>query len=226
MLAKWHYGLAAGNTRTEAILQGLYEIIERDAVTRWMANGAGRRIDNTTITCETSRTMLAMCEEGAGVKACICDVTSDTSIPTYVCILIDERADIGPYKGYGSNFDSNLAVQRAICEAAQSRAVFISGARDDMRWGRYVHESQKVSNKQRLAEISIEDTHPYKGQEVEAMSDEDKISIMDSMLTARGCGHVIVADIMEREHAFVVKVMSEGLEGYWNPYLQLGKRVI
>lgn len=216
-------GLAAGNNRNEAILQGLYEIIERDAVTQWVSKGAGRMINNETIDDDEVRRLNGMCLD-AGVLPCICDCMADTGIPTYICILIDKRADIGTYKGYGCNLDSGIAVRRAICEAAQSRAVFLSGARDDMRWARHVNESRDVSNKQRLAEMSMEEEHQYMGQTVEPMSDEEKISFMDKMLVSIGCGHIIVADIMEREHVSVVKVMSEGLEGYHNAYLQLGER--
>lgn len=214
-------GLAAGNTRTEAILNGLYEIIERDAVTQWVAKGAGRMINNETIDDDEVRRMNGMCLD-AGVLPCICDCMADTGIPTYICILIDKRADIGTYKGYGCNLDSSIAVQRAFCEAAQSRAVFLSGARDDMRWARHI--TKDISNKQRLAEMSMEDEHQYMGQTAEPMSDEEKISFMDKMLVSIGCGRVIVADIMKREHVSVVKVMSEGLEGYHNAYLQLGER--
>jgi ribosomal protein S12 methylthiotransferase accessory factor len=215
-------GLAAGNISTEAILNGLYEIIERDAVTIWMAKGAGRRIDEETIDDDEVRRMNGLCLD-AGVMPCVCEVTSDLGIPAYICIMVDTRSDIAAYKGYGCNLDSNIAVQRAYCEAAQSRAVFLSGARDDMRWLKHVSESH-VSNKQRIAEISMEERHRYKAETCEPMSDERKIELIDSMLTVRGCGHIIVADIMQKEHACVVKVMSEGLEGYWNPYLQLGKR--
>jgi ribosomal protein S12 methylthiotransferase accessory factor len=218
-------GLAAGNTRNEAILQGLYEIIERDAVSIWMAKGAGRRLDNETVIDDTLRTLIGLCEEGAGVKVCICDATSDIGVPVYVCIMVDMKADIGPYKGYGCNLDSNIALQRAICEAAQSRAVFLSGARDDRRWIRHVFESQPVTtNKMRLCELAMEEVSPYERKSANFLTDEDKISYMDDVLVAVGCGHVIVADIMHREHACVVKVLSESLEGYWNPYLKLGRR--
>lgn len=222
-------GLAAGNTRTEAILQGLYEIIERDAVSIWMEHGAHTgdilRIDNETIIDDTLRAMMGLCEEGAGVKVCIYNATSNIGVPVYVCLMVDMKADIGVYKGYGANLDSNIAVQRAICEAAQSRAVFLSGARDDRRWIRHVFETLNVtSNKQRLCELAMEEANPYERRDVACGSDEDAISMIDELLVTHGCGHVIVADIMQRQHACVVKVLSEHLEGYWNPYLRLGKR--
>ena len=218
-------GLAAGNTLTEAILAGLYEIIERDAVTIWMSKGAGRRVDPKTIEDDTIRALLGLCDS-TGVEACISNVTSDIGIPAYICIMVDERAEIGAYKGYGCNLDSGLAIQRAICEAAQSRAVFLSGARDDMRWHQHLYESQNVSNKQRLYELDIEKLHPYASQTPTPLldKDEDKISHIEERLVLCGCGKVIVAEIMDRPKAHVVKVLSEGLEGYWNKYLQLGKR--
>jgi YcaO-like protein with predicted kinase domain len=221
-------GLAAGNTREEAILQGLYEIIERDAITLWMTRGArsgeSRRIDDDEIYEPEIRRLLDMCIE-AGVEVFIHEATTDIGIPVYFCLMVDCRADIGAYKGYGCSLDSNIAMQRSICEAAQSRAVFLTGGRDDMRWRKHLYESQIVSNKQRLAELDAEESHPYEPHVPwKEDSIEGKIKTMDELLVANGCGHVIVADILNREHVCVVKVMAEGLEGYWNPYLQLGKR--
>ena len=48
-------GLGAGNDRAEAILQGLTELVERDAVTLWRLGGRRRRLE----TASTSRTSLA-----------------------------------------------------------------------------------------------------------------------------------------------------------------------
>ena len=217
-------GLAAGNTREEAILHGLYEIVERDAVTIWMQEG-GNRIDEQTVTDPVSLDLLNMCF-GAGVEACIYNVTSDIDIPAFICIMVDAKADIGIYKGYRCNFDCDLALQGAICEAAQARAVFLSGARDDRRWSQHVFEAQPISNKQRLDELATETKIPMPHIDYTdmALSDADKISLIDERLTNHGCGPVLVVDIMARAEAYVVKVMSEGLEGYWNRYLQLGER--
>lgn len=217
-------GLAIGNNREEAILHGVYEIIERDAVTIWMSD-RGNRIDEQTVIDPVSRDLLNMCFE-AGVEACIYDVTSDISVPAFICIMVDAKADIGIYKGYRCNLDCDLALQGAICEAAQARAVFLSGARDDRRWAQHIYESQPKSNRQWLYELDTETKVPMPGKNWTGLdlSDTDKVSLIEERLTVCGCGKVIVVDIMEREHAHVVKVMSEGLEGYWNPYLQLGKR--
>jgi ribosomal protein S12 methylthiotransferase accessory factor len=217
-------GLAIGNTREEAILHGVYEIIERDAVTIWMSD-RGNRIDEQTVIDPVSRDLLNMCFE-AGVEACIYDVTSDISVSAFICIMVDAKADIGIYKGYRCNLDRDLALQGAICEAAQARAVFLSGARDDRRWTQHMYESQPKSNRQWLYELDTETKVPmsHKNWTGLDLSNADKISLIEERLIGCGCGKVIVADIMERKHAHVVKVMSEGLEGYWNPYLQLGRR--
>jgi len=220
-------GLAIHNTRDEAILHGLYEIIERDAITIWMARGCkyAKRIENSNIIDSTSRDLVAMCE-GVGVEPYIYNATSDIGIPVYICIMVDRKADIGMYKGYGCNLDCDIALQRSICEAAQGRAVFLSGGRDDMRWSTYMNEINNNDNQKKIAELDSESrtNMPHKNHTGLDLSDSDKISLIEERLTGCGCGHIIVATLMEREQATVVKVMSERLEGYWNRYLQLGKR--
>jgi ribosomal protein S12 methylthiotransferase accessory factor len=221
-------GLAIGNNRTEAILHGLYEIIERDAVTIWMSRGmrgqSTNRVDNEKVIDQVSRHLLSMCSD-VGVEVCIYNATSDIGIPTFICIMVDTKADIGVYKGYGCNLSCDLALQRAICEAAQARAVFLSGARDDRRWDKHAEDAE---NKRRLQELSTEEKQPmpHRDWSGDNMTSEEKISYLEDKLTEKGCGKIIVADIMNREHAHVVKVMSEGLEGYWNIYLQLGNRAL
>jgi ribosomal protein S12 methylthiotransferase accessory factor YcaO len=138
--------------------------------------------------------------------------------------MVDRRDNLGTYKGYGSNLNSDLAVQRCICEAAQGRAVFLSGGRDDMRWLEHMYESKQFSNEALLAGLKAEEKHPYTYVAYEPMSESDSISFIEDMLIEHGCGKIIVFDVWHNKNAYVVKVMSEHLEGYWNRFLQLGRR--
>jgi YcaO-like protein with predicted kinase domain len=130
-------GLGAGNHLLEAIAHGLYESIERDSVTLWRLGGASaraaRRIDPASIEADAVQELIARFE-GAGIHLGLWDVTSDVDVATIVCLALDDpAADAGsdPELGAGCHPDREVAILRAITEAAQVRTTFISGSRDD-----------------------------------------------------------------------------------------------
>lgn len=131
-------GLAAGFARTEAILVGLLELIERDAVAchRRLSRLGGLglpRVSNESL-CDLPlvRRLLNQVEE-AGAEVVVYDCTHDSGIPVYLARLFNtfERYT-GIYTGSGAHLDPEIAVVRAITEAAQSRTVYIAGSRDDV----------------------------------------------------------------------------------------------
>jgi ribosomal protein S12 methylthiotransferase accessory factor len=130
-------GLASGNDLWEAICHGLYETIERDSDWRWyelsLAERQSRLLDNGTIDAPLLRSYLERCD-AAGVVARIWEITSDLGIPAYRCIIRDGEAwrPLGAHYGAGCHISKEVAIARALTEAAQSRLTFIAGTRDDI----------------------------------------------------------------------------------------------
>jgi YcaO-like protein with predicted kinase domain len=137
-------GLASGNTPTEALNHALCEIIERDAVTLWFAlDPESRRatlVDPGTVDDPICRAVLARFEQ-AEVAVAIWDVTSDVGIPTFRCAILDAAASAlrphFPGIGAGCHPRREVALLRALTEAAQTRLTLISGARDDLGAAQY-----------------------------------------------------------------------------------------
>ena len=127
-------GLASGNTELEAITHALYETIERDAIAVWLADGptrdAARALAIEAAISPCARDLIARCET-AGLRIALWNVTSDIAVPVVVCVLqgADERiVDMGS----GCHADREIALLRAITEAAQARLTRIAGSRDDL----------------------------------------------------------------------------------------------
>jgi ribosomal protein S12 methylthiotransferase accessory factor len=132
-------GLASGNGREEALLHALCEVIERDAVALWTT---ARRANADTPTlapeslagaaCRSLLDLLANC----GLRFEIWDVTSDIAVPCYVCVIDDSHlggpACLGRVLGSGCHPNAEVALCRAMTEAAQCRLTIIVGARDDV----------------------------------------------------------------------------------------------
>jgi ribosomal protein S12 methylthiotransferase accessory factor len=68
-----------------------------------------------------------------GVRLVVRHVPSDTGLPCFKAWLIEaESTDINLCSGSGLHLDREIALTRAICEAAQSRLSTLHGGRDDI----------------------------------------------------------------------------------------------
>lgn len=116
----------------EAILHGLLEVIERDALSIAEFNkNPGREIILTPgdgVVHELKSKF-----EKAGIIARIWLLNHDIDLPTVVCALDDPvlKDPALLVMGAGSHLRPEIAVSRALSEAAQSRVVQIHGARED-----------------------------------------------------------------------------------------------
>ena len=72
--------------------------------------------------------------EQASQEVKLWDITSSYGIPSYQCSIIDKHLlrGLGIFRGYGCHALKEIAMIRAITEAAQSRLTLISGSRDDI----------------------------------------------------------------------------------------------
>ena len=126
-------GMASGNTREEAIASGLFEVIERDAMSLAMSKDNPPRVDVGSSTDPFTHEALEKIRR-AGCELFTYDCRSDVGIPVFLSIITDRDRGVGLYKGYGCHLSPDIALNRSICEAAQARCVVMAGARDDITW--------------------------------------------------------------------------------------------
>ncbi len=113
-------GCAAGNTLEEAILQGFYELVERDAFSIWWYNRL--RVPAVDLSSFDDEYLASASEQYAryGRDLWVLDVTSDIGIPTFVAL---SRRPEGQTEdiiyGAGAHADPRIAALRAICELNQ-----------------------------------------------------------------------------------------------------------
>lgn len=128
-------GLASGNSVDEAVLHGLYEVIERDAASRARRHGTGHLIDLSSVDDPSARTLLDRLES-AGVHVVVRFLPSPFGIPTFDAVISSPMFPVR-FGGAGTHLDAGVALCRALSEAAQSRATAIAGARDDIMRAAY-----------------------------------------------------------------------------------------
>ncbi len=124
-------GLASGNTREEALLHGLCELIERHALYRVHQGQARKRlIANASVAVPYCREMIDAIL-GAGGRIAVYDIGWDAGVPSFVADCAFEDLP-RVWRGSGAHPCPGVALSRAISEAAQSRLTYISGAREDV----------------------------------------------------------------------------------------------
>ena len=130
-------GLASGNHQLEAISSAICEVIERDALAVWHADSSESALVDPHRTRRRSRTRNAVGRvtgfSARGLELAVWDVTSDLGVATFLCLIHDAHAaDQHIGLGSGTHPDANVALMRALTEAAQTRLTYITGSRDDL----------------------------------------------------------------------------------------------
>ena len=128
-------GLASGNVLVEAVVHGLCEVIERDAEAAWRRAGGDRRLVLDTIDDPTCRALIDRIA-ATGARVFVWDLASDTGVPVIGCAIMEDPREpawraLGFYQGFGAHLVPEIAIARALTEAAQTRLTYIAGGRDD-----------------------------------------------------------------------------------------------
>ena len=197
-------GLASGNTQAEAELHALYELIERDAVCalieggRVKLRGRVRVVDPDSVTFPLARLLLErFATQSTRVVLMALPVPVDVAAMWAVLLnarAISRRSTINV--GFGAHVCPEVALTRALTEAAQTRLVKIHGARDDIR-DRVGH--LRDSRTWRVLERLVPDTS---WQQVEArprldLTDAPEVAVprLADALIRRGKGPVYRFDL-------------------------------
>ncbi|WP_158573769.1 YcaO-like family protein [Micromonospora craniellae] len=125
-------GLASGNSLDEAVLHGLYELVERDCLSQIEAMPRSRhvRVDPSTISDDDCQWLMARFRAADNWFE-IVDATNDLDLPCYVVNLWSPSFPV-LVSGSGAHLDPAVALNRALTEAAQSRLAIISGTRESI----------------------------------------------------------------------------------------------
>ena len=126
-------GLASGNVLEEAILHGIFEVIERDAWSIFeLTHKNYAQIDTESIESNIVNDTIDKFES-EGIRIKLMDFTADINVPTIAASADDTvTKDAGLLTlGMGTHLDPEVAILRALTEVAQSRATQINGARED-----------------------------------------------------------------------------------------------
>ncbi len=218
-------GSASGNNLEEAVLQGLFELVERDAVALWWYNRLRKPGVDIASFGEPWLLDLAEYYDTLGRDIWALDVTSDLEIPAFVAV---SRLREGPQDrllfGLGCHLDARIALQRAFAELNQMLGL----ARDGQEPGDLAIEDAETLAWLTTATL---ETAPYMAPDstLRARMREDfpvchsgdllaDLRLCRQRIEARGM-EVLVLDQTRADVGMpVVKVIVPGLRHFWARY--------
>lgn len=214
-------GCAAGNNLEEAILQGFFELVERDSVALWWYPRLRRAgVDLSSFpdpyimhTVETYR------QKGREIWAI--DLTTDLKIPCF-SVFSDKK---GPPEeilfGFGAHFDPQIALLRALTEMGQSLFLTTLPNEDLTKIGR----NEAFISWLRQARLP---DHPYllpnprlKAKRYTDYTRFDTDDLKEDILQckkiveAKGMEMIVLNQTRAEIGLFVVKVVVPGLRHFW-----------
>ena len=213
-------GLASGNHLLEAISHALCEVIERDAISLWnqcpAAAQDNTRVDIATIGDETCGEVLDLFS-GANLDVAVWNVTTEVGVPAFQCQLMDRhspQSHVGV--GAGCHPVREIALLRALTEAAQVRTTYIVGSREDIEDRDYDCATLAARHTHAMARMA----RTREAQSYEAIGrfefdtfDAEVEWIVDRLSSA-GFPQAIAVDLTMAEFGIpVVRVVVPGLEG-------------
>jgi YcaO-like protein with predicted kinase domain len=231
-------GLASGNNTEEAVLHGLCELIERDALAIWEHAGpaaqAASRLDLKSIEASIAGDIVKRFRS-VDILPIVWDATSDIGIATFRVALYDDTADpvtrpLPTSLGAGCHPDRTVALCRALTEAAQSRLTAISGSRDDLGRTRY-RDSQSAQALASFRSSAYGDPGHKQFSFIANGATESVASDLNwvvGQLKQAGLMQILVVDLSRPGLPIsVVRVIVPGLEGPTDsPSYLPGKRVL
>lgn len=140
-------GLASGNHPVEAALHALYEVLERHSLRRWERLPASE-IESTLVDLGTldgyARELLDRLER-VEARVLLWNATDPAvGVPTAFATVVETNPHTDlhtmPFStGTGTHLDPDVAACRAITEAVQTRATYVSGSREDLTRPTFAH---------------------------------------------------------------------------------------
>ena len=228
-------GLASGNELIEAISHGLCEVVERDATTLWkLRKDEGKlnkdRLDLASVDDPICQEIIGKLER-AGLSVAVGDVTSDIGIAAFACFIVPREESAmwhcSAAVGHGCHPARQVALARAVTEAAQARLTLISGVRDD--FGRDIYDEllrPDVLRAARQRGATSVPTRLFRDiPHCDAETFEEDVEWQLNCIRQAGLRQVVVIDLTKPEFGLpVVRVIIPGLEPMFAPGYVPGRR--
>lgn len=218
-------GLASGNTAAEAVLHGIYELIERDAhalLELMPQNLLRQRFCDAGFLGNERLQDLQKSIRQANLTLRLIDMTTDLQVPAYMALIspshaVENDASTPTFcAGCGCHMNSQWAVIRALTEASQARLALLAGARDDFQAKHYrvIEGTPRTLPWQDLVPARCQALSPTRSKALpKRPTFAESIETLLTNLVAAGIEQVIVVELKSKIPGIsVVRVVTPDLQ--------------
>lgn len=215
-------GCAAGNSLEEAILQGFFELVERDSIALWWFNRIRRPGVDLGSFDEPYFGTLQSYYSSLHRDLWVIDITTDLGVPSFAAM--SRRTDTPAEAillGFGSHFDARVAILRALTEMNQFLPVvntppgdpstaFQTADQEALEWLR----SSTLANREYLASDGTArraGDYPYWQQDDLA----DDVRACARIVAERGMEMLVLDQTRPDIGLSVARVVVPGLRHFW-----------
>lgn len=210
-------GCSAGNSYSEAIIQGTLELIERDAAAIWWYNMIVRPRVNLSLLNNTyiDKIIDYYAEQERAIYTI--DITTDIGIPVFVSVSYNLNTGKEILYGFGAHIDYKLAIERSIIELNQLLPI-VSTARSKTSDQKFYEWLDKESIDKHTYLLGVEElqinAERIYGSVLQNSSDQIVQYIINSL---KSCDiELIACDLTPQDIKFpVVKMIAPGLRHFW-----------
>jgi len=218
-------GNASGNTLEEAILQGFFELVERDAVALWWYN----RLHKPGVAVETfgEPYLLELADhyrQHYQRETWALDLTNDLGIPVFVAVSkMMEGKEERLLFGLGCHLDARIALQRAFAEMNQMLGMAHNGADGELsledgetlEWLSHA----TVANQPYMAADPVQPLKRFSDYPMQHSGEFlQDINHCRSIVEAQGMEMLVLDQTRADVGMPVVKVVVPGLRHFWARY--------
>ncbi len=219
-------GCASGNTREEAILQGFFELVERDAFACWWYN----RIRLPTFDIDSFNdeylSSAATFYADHNRDFWLVDITHDMGIP--VIVAVSRRTDKQPEDiifSAGAHFDPYIAAMRAVCELNQYAVAVLDANADgegyhfDDPESLWWWKNAKLADHLYLSPSPTMPTRTASDYTVPATTDtREDVELCQSMVEALGMEFLTLDQTRPDVRMPVVRTIVPGMRHFWSRF--------
>lgn len=215
-------GNAAGSSMADAVLQGLLELVERDAVALWWYNRLTLPAVDLDAFDEPWLRDIRRNYADLGRELWVLDLTLDLGVP--VMAAASRRVDGARENitfGFGAHLDPHIALRRAITEQNQLMPVMVGdedGRFDDPDADRWFREATVAGQPYLLPDPAL----AARGPEHYGYREIGDISVSVRQLTTTLAEHGMETLVLDQTRPDiglpVVKIVVPGLRHFWARY--------
>jgi bacteriocin biosynthesis cyclodehydratase domain-containing protein len=213
-------GNAAGNTLEEAILQGFFELVERDSVALWWYNRVNRPGVDVDSFSDPYLAKVKQFLARHGRQMWVLDLTSDLNIPVFAALCRNvQGGEEQIILGFGAHLDAHIALLRAVTEMNQMLSSLLeeNGLSEDITDRETVHwlRTATVENQPYL----LPDRSPPKTASMYPWLWTDDVSedvrFCQSLVESQGMEMLVLDQTRPEIGLPVAKVIVPGLRHFW-----------